>query len=206
MPATRDYEWLDWLVPHGYRERLHQEGTKAFLKDLCELTQSAERNNGGISPGEVALSGLFYDAHWRVAQGERPHQVAIALSSVLFGTHRMLEQAQRTLRAFQEQLRLDVEERQSQDRPLTGAAAGEQPALVQALELERDEWQERATQAEARVRELEYALTKAQQVRQLREDENTQLELEIAARNRIIFEQQEALNEFVEPTQTGEVL
>jgi len=204
MSAAQSYEWLDWLVPHGYRESLRREGVKAFLKDLCELTQAAERNNGGISPGEVALSGLFYDAHWRVTQGERPRQVAITLSSVLFGTHRMLEQAQRTLRAFQEQLRLEAENRQRATGPLAATAAGEASAREQALELERDEWRERATHAEARVRELEYALAKAQQVRQLREDENTQLELEIAARNRIIVEQQEALNEFVEPTKAGE--
>jgi hypothetical protein len=194
MSAAQSYEWLNWLVPHGYRESLRREGIKAFLRDLCELTQSAERNNGGISPGRAALSGLFYDAHWRVAQGERPHQVAITLSSVLFGAHRMLEQAQRTLQAFQEQLRLKADNRPG------ATAAGEVSAREQALELERDEWCERATDAEARVRELEYALANAQQARQLCDDENTQLELEIAARNRIIVEQQEALNEFVEPT------
>ena len=93
----------------------------------------------------------------------------------------MLEQAQRILRAFQEQLRLEAENRQGATSPLAATAAGEVSAREQALELERDEWRKRATQAVAQVRELEQALTKVQRARQLREDKNTQLEPEKAA-------------------------
>ena len=112
--------------------------------------------------------------------------------------------SQQTLRSVQEQLRLDYEKRQKPVNLLAGTATHEMSAREQTLELERDGWHERATQAEERVKELEQTLAGAQKARQLREDENTQLELEIAARNRIIVEQQEALNEFVEPTKAGE--
>jgi hypothetical protein len=204
MPATKEYEWIDWLVPRGYKERLHQAGVETFLKDLCERTQAVEWNNGGTPPGEVALSGLFYDAHQRVAQGEPPHQVAAVLSLTLFRTHWMLAQTQRTLQAVQEQLRLDVEKRQGLTGLLTETAAGEPSELEvsareQELEQERDRWYERATQAKARIEELENELEKTKQARRRCEDEKVHLETEVATRNRIIVEQQENLNELSDP-------